>query len=176
MKLKGFVLSIFVTGVTLVLTLAFHSHLMASDVENCLMCHKFSGLGRVDESGKKRIFYVNEKLYAQSVHGKIRCKECHTDVDEYPHTSAEKVDCSNTCHLVDPATNKNFSHATMIDKYELSVHGRKDAQGKLKEHADDLPECIYCHENRIYQPVSGLAQKEQGVAQEILDRCLGCHT
>ena len=176
MKSKVFVLNILVMGVILALILAFRSHLMAADVENCLMCHKFSGLGRVDETGKKRLFYVNEKLFQQSVHGKVRCKECHTDIDKYPHTSSKKVDCSVTCHLVDPATNKNFSHATMIDKYELSVHGRKDAQGNLKEHADDLPACVYCHENRIYQPVSGLAQKEQGVAQEILDRCMGCHT
>jgi hypothetical protein len=148
---------------------------MAADVENCDLCHKYSGLGRIDESGKKHLFYVNDSLFQQSVHGKVRCKECHSEIEKYPHTNTKKVDCATVCHLIDPSTGENFSHATMIEKYELSVHGTKDAEGNLKEHAEDLAACIYCHENRIYQPVTGLAQKDQGVAQEILDRCLGCH-
>jgi len=150
-------------------------HLMAADVENCDLCHKYSGLGRIDESGRKHLYYVNDSLFQQSVHGKIRCKECHTEIEKYPHTNAKKVDCATVCHLIDPATGKNFSHATMIEKYELSVHGTKDKDGNLKEHAEDLAGCVYCHENRIYQPVTGLAKKDQGIAQEILDRCLGCH-
>ena len=161
--------------VTFTTSLSLSAHLMAADVENCDLCHKYSGLGRIDETGKKHLYYVNERLFQQSVHGKIRCKECHAEIEAYPHTNAKKVDCATVCHLIDPSTGKNFSHATMIEKYELSVHGKKDAEGNLKEHAEDLAECIYCHENRIYQPVTGLAQKDQGVAQEILDRCLGCH-
>ena len=176
MKPKVSQLSISVTGIILFLILSAPPYLMGADVENCLLCHRYSGLGGIDEKGKKHLFYINEELFTKSVHGKIRCKECHTDIEEYPHTEAKKVDCSNICHLVDPATDKKFSHATMIEKYNKSVHGKTDAQGNLKEHAEDLPECTYCHENRIYQPVSGLARKEQGVAQEILDRCQGCHT
>lgn len=176
MKPKVLQLNLSVTGILLFLILSAPPYLMGADVENCLMCHKYSGLGRIDKEGKKHLFYINEKLYSQSVHGKIRCKECHTDIEEYPHTDAKKVDCSTTCHLVDPPTNKKFSHATMIDKYNKSVHSKTDPQGNLKVHAEDLPACTYCHENRIYQPVSGLARKERGVAQEILDRCQGCHT
>jgi hypothetical protein len=148
---------------------------MAADVENCDMCHKYSGLGRIDETGKKHIYYVNENLYQQSVHSKVRCRECHSDIEKYPHPNPKEVDCSTVCHLVDPATNRKFSHSNMIEKYELSVHG-KGPKDQPKQYPEDLPSCTYCHENRVYQPVSGLAEKERGIAQEILDRCLGCHT
>ncbi|MDX1778792.1 MAG: hypothetical protein R3339_07915, partial [Thermodesulfobacteriota bacterium] len=99
MKPRKLQFHIFITGMVLYLIFSVPPHLMGADVENCLMCHKYSGLGRIDESGKKHLYYINEKLYAQSVHGKIRCKECHTDIEEYPHTDAKQVDCSNTCHL-----------------------------------------------------------------------------
>lgn len=146
---------------------------MAADVENCDLCHKYSGLGRIDESGKKHLYYVNDTLMQQSVHRKIRCKECHSDIEKYPHPDPKEVDCSTVCHLVDPSTDKKFSHANMIEGYEMSVHG-KGSPDNPKEHPEDLPTCTYCHENRMYQPVSGL-DEQAGVAQEILDRCLGCH-
>jgi hypothetical protein len=153
----------------------FPAHLPAADVENCALCHKYSGLGRIDENGKKRLYYVNEQLYPQTVHGKLRCKECHTDIEKYPHINAKKVDCATVCHLTDPSSDQHFSHAPMIEKYELSVHGTKDSQGNLKEHAEDLPSCTYCHETRIYQPLYGPGREGRGIALEILDRCLGCH-
>ncbi len=162
-------------SITIAAPLYLSPYLMAADVDNCVLCHKYSGLGRIDESGKKHLYYVNEKLYQQSVHGKIRCNECHVDIKKYPHSNPKKVDCATVCHLLDPSTDRKFSHANTIEKYELSVHGTRDSQGKIKEFADDLPTCTYCHKNRIHQPISGLANEERGIAQEILDRCLGCH-
>jgi len=148
--------------------------LMAADVENCIMCHKYSGLGRIDENGKKRLFYVNETSYNHSAHGRLRCKDCHVNIEKFPHVDLEKVDCATECHLVEPSVEKKFSHANMIKKYDLSVHAKKDAQGKLKENVEDLPTCTYCHENRILEPII-LAEGFEGISREILERCLGCH-
>ena len=147
----------------------------AVDEENCLLCHKYAGLGRIDETGKKHCYYVNEVIYNQSVHGKIRCRECHKDIEKFPHGTVIKVDCATTCHLTDPATGRQFSHAGMIEKYEMSVHGKGSAENP-KKHVEDLPTCTYCHDNRIYQPINKFAGREQGLAQEIFDRCIGCHT
>ena len=44
-----------------------------------------------------------------------------------------------------------------------------------RESCEDLPTCIYCHQNRVHQPVVGVEEGFSGVAQEIMDRCLGCH-
>jgi len=150
------------------------SHAFAVDEENCLLCHKYSGLGRIDETGKKHLYYVNVTLYNQSVHGKIRCGECHLGIEKFPHGKVKKVDCATLCHLTDPATGRPFSHAGMIEKYEISVHGKGSAENP-KKHIEDLPTCTYCHDNRIYHPISKLAGREQGIAQEIFDRCIGCH-
>jgi cytochrome c553 len=175
MKAQTLLLKILFVLMTIAASIHAGPYVMAADVENCALCHKYSGLGRIDENEKKHLYYVNEELYQQSVHGKIRCRECHTDIEEYPHPNPKKVDCSTVCHLVDPSTDRKFSHANMIEKYELSVHG-KGPPDNPKENIEDLPTCTYCHENRIHQPVSGLGRGEQGIAQEILDRCLGCHT
>jgi len=149
------------------------SPLLAADVENCDLCHKYSGLGRIDESGRKRLFYVNQDSYTHSAHGRIRCKGCHVDIEEYPHADAKKVDCATECHLVEPSVERKFSHAKMIEQYENSVHGKR-FQGKLKEHAEDLPTCTYCHENRILDPIH-LGRQLEDISEEILERCLGCH-
>jgi hypothetical protein len=147
----------------------------AVDEENCLLCHKYSGLGRIDESGNKHIYYINNDLYNRSVHGNIRCTECHAGIEKFPHGVVKKVDCANECHLIEPSTNKPFSHAPMIEKYELSVHGKTE-QGKIKKHVEDLPTCIYCHENTIYHAVNDLYHRSGEIIREVMDRCLGCHS
>jgi hypothetical protein len=175
MKGKRFLsITAFMCG-TAAVSLCLTSPLPAADIENCALCHKYSGLGRIDENGKKRLYYVNEQLYPQTVHGKLRCKECHTDIEKYPHVNTKKVDCATVCHLTDPSTDQRFSHAPMIEKYELSVHGKKDPEGNLKDYLEDLPSCTYCHETRVHQPLYGPGREGQGIALEILDRCLGCH-
>lgn len=174
MKAQTLILKIVLILIIIATSFYLNPVVWAADVENCIMCHKYSGLGRIDENGKKRLFYVNETSYNHSAHGRLRCKDCHINIEKFPHTDLEKVDCATECHLVEPSVEKKFSHANMIEKYELSVHGKKDAQGKLKEHAEDLPTCTYCHENRILEPIV-MAEGIEGISQEILERCLGCH-
>lgn len=174
MKVQTLTLKIVLISVTIAASLYVSPSLMAADVENCLMCHKYTGLGRIDENGKKRLFYVNEAPYTHSAHGRLRCKDCHVNIEKFPHVDLEKVDCATECHLVEPSVERKFSHAKMIEEFELSVHGRKDSQGKLKEYPEDLPTCIYCHENRTLEPIA-LGGGIEGIAQDVLDRCLGCH-
>jgi hypothetical protein len=57
------------------------------DTENCLLCHRYPNMGRYDKAGNKKIYYINDKLFAKSVHGKLRCKSCHAGLDEIPHTN-----------------------------------------------------------------------------------------
>lgn len=146
-----------------------------SDTENCLLCHRYPSMGRYDETGTKRIFYVNDKKFASSVHGKLMCKNCHVGLDRIPHTDVEKVDCSTKCHVKEPSTDQEFSHANMIEKYDASVHGR-GTQKKPKPYPEDLPTCKYCHDNRMYNPLDGIWGNSEALANETLARCIGCHT
>ncbi len=145
---------------------------LASDQENCLMCHKYAGLGRFEKSAdfkpRKRIFYVNDELFKSSYHGKLRCRNCHEGVDEIPHRNVKKVDCSKDCHLRDPSSGKKFSHKKIVEDLRKSAHG---VEGSRSEHKEDLPTCKYCHSNKPYQ-----ATLTKGIASEAyLKVCLECH-
>ncbi len=154
---------------------AFGQSGVPADTENCLLCHRYPNMGRYDSSGQKRVYYVNPEKFARSVHGKLKCKNCHSGLDRIPHTDVKKVDCATKCHLKEPSTNQEFSHANMIQKYEQSVHGRGSEQNP-KPFPEDLPNCKYCHDNRMYNPFSGQWGLNAGLFKETLARCMGCHT
>ena len=152
-----------------------HGSDAVADTGNCLLCHRYPSIGRYDEEGTKRVFYVNDKKFAASVHGKLACKNCHVGLDKIPHTDVKKVDCATKCHLKEPSTNQEFSHANMVGKFEASVHGKGPA-GNPKPFAEDLPTCKYCHDNRMYNPFQGMWGSSEALSNETLTRCIGCHT
>ncbi len=141
---------------SLFLILTSLTSLHAADQDNCLMCHKYSGMGRyengTDGRGRKRIFYVNEDIFKKTVHGRLRCKSCHTSVNKIPHTGVKKVNCAQNCHIEDPSSGREFSHERIAEALEKSIHGIKGT--KHPEYKDDLPTCTYCHDNPI-NTVSG---------------------
>ncbi len=146
-----------------------------TDTENCLICHRYPGMGRFDEAGVKRIYYINEMKFANSVHGKLKCTNCHVGLDKIPHTDIRKVDCTTQCHLKEPSTEREFSHTNMVEKYNHSVHGNSDPNNP-KPFPEDLPTCTYCHDNSIRSPLEGVWGTSQALANETLSRCVGCHT
>ncbi|MBW2442400.1 MAG: hypothetical protein JRH12_18125 [Deltaproteobacteria bacterium] len=152
-----------------------HGSDAVADTGNCLLCHRYPSIGRYDEEGTKRVFYVNDKKFAASVHGKLACKNCHVGLDKIPHTDVKKVDCATKCHLKEPSTNQEFSHANMVGKFEASVHGKGPAENP-KPFAEDLPTCKYCHDNRMYNPFQGMWGSSEALSNETLTRCIGCHT
>ncbi len=155
--------------------IAFAEPDVISDTENCLLCHRYPSIGRFDKDGIKRIFYINEKKFANSAHGNLRCKSCHVGLDEIPHTDVKKVDCSTKCHIKEPSTNKEFSHINMVEKYQASVHGTGKT-ATSKRFPEDLPTCKDCHSNPMYTPFSGMWGKSEALSNETLSRCIGCHT
>lgn len=140
------------------------------DTKNCLICHRYPTMGRFDESGRKHIYYVNGQMFAASIHGKLQCGDCHSDINKIPHSDIKKVDCTRKCHQKDPSTKQDFSHEPVTAKMKTSVHGVELPE----ELAADLPTCKYCHNNRIVkqQGLWGLIAK---AAQETEARCGGCH-
>ncbi|UCG12267.1 MAG: hypothetical protein JSU72_17490 [Deltaproteobacteria bacterium] len=148
---------------------------VVTDTENCLFCHRYPNMGRYDKSGNKRIYYVNEKVFASSVHGKLRCKSCHVGLDQIPHSNVKKVDCSSGCHIKEPSTGKEFSHSNMVDKFRGSVHGAVGGDS-AKRHPEDLPTCKYCHDNPMYRAPTGIWGQSDALINEALARCMGCHT
>ncbi len=145
------------------------------DVGNCMVCHGNPGLAAVDDDGRLRFFYVDPETYGRSVHTRVGCQGCHADVDQVPHEEVQEVDCLRRCHIVEPARQKDFSHAPVEDQLLLSVHAPVDADGQPKEHADDYPDCKDCHDNPLYRPIGVGARAIPGVSTRAIERCRACH-
>gem|GEM_PF-177087 len=65
---------------------------------NCLMCHSAGSLAKTAD-GKRVPLYVDPSYLHQSVHGKLRCVECHVDLSDRPqmHGTPAPVQCAR-CH------------------------------------------------------------------------------
>jgi len=143
---------------------------VAADKENCLMCHKYKQLGRIDEEGRKRNYSVDENIYANTTHRNVPCRDCHSYIKKLPHDPiTEEVNCANECHIKPPFSKENFSHKKIIEVYNNSAHGKKDDDSQAVK--DAKPHCKYCHLNPLYTMVD-----ETRVAFDTtLTRCLNCH-
>ncbi len=145
--------------------------LLSADKENCLMCHKYSGMGRYETvlsgKGRKRIFYINKDLFKETVHGELRCKDCHSDVTKIPHDRVRKVDCAKDCHIQDPSSGKEFSHRRIAELLKKSVHGVEGTNNP--RYRKDLPTCTYCHNN----PLNTVSDSKDHLY--FLNICMQCH-
>lgn len=147
----------------------------AADVGNCLMCHKYPGLSRVDENGEFRLLFVNEGTFRMSVHTKVKCEDCHTDFKKIPHDNVKKVDCLTQCHIIEPSSEKKFSHKEVGTFLSQSVHSKLDIRQSLKKYIDDLPDCKDCHDNPLYRPLSFFKKVRPGISDASIGRCRVCH-
>ncbi|HDK17094.1 MAG TPA: cytochrome C, partial [Nitrospirae bacterium] len=147
----------------------------SADIGNCLLCHKYPGLSRVDEKGNLRLLYINEKTFNSSVHSRVKCEDCHTDIKKIPHDTAKKVDCLTECHITEPSTEKKFSHKEVQEYLDKSVHSIYDKKGGLKEYPEDMPTCKKCHDNPLFRPLSFFKGTRYGISEDSMSRCRVCH-
>ncbi len=165
---QWYVLGILLVGLMVVATVAPRPA-SAADEENCMMCHKHRGIGRIDLKGKRRIFYTDEALFAKSVHGRVPCRGCHVGITQIPHkVVVQKVDCGVQCHKKEPSTGRDFSHRGVYKNYRRSAHGTD-----LKNPEQGKPVCKYCHQNPLYTRTTVGRSKP---IQKVLARCEACHT
>jgi nitrate/TMAO reductase-like tetraheme cytochrome c subunit len=150
--------------------LMLSSTVEAVDKEDCLMCHKYRFMGRIDANGKRHNYYVSEHIYGNSLHKNVACNDCHTAITKLPHDPVPKeVNCGTECHIRPPFTQQNFSHRKIIDIYNSSVHAIKPDDSPALRQAK--PYCKFCHLNPVYTRLD-----ENMVSYDVtLKRCLNCH-
>jgi hypothetical protein len=142
----------------------------ASDKENCMMCHKYRFIGRIDDEGKKHNYNVDEFMYNHSVHRNISCGDCHTYIKKIPHDPVtEKVNCANVCHMKPPFSQEKFSHEKIVETFNQSAHGIKASDTKKLKEAQ--PDCKFCHMNPLFTMISA----DIVDYDETLRRCFNCH-
>jgi cytochrome b subunit of formate dehydrogenase len=163
-------------GLLALLTMALPQRLHAMDAEDCLMCHRFRGLARVDKEGTYRLFHVDETLFNRGPHARVSCRGCHADIDKIPHSDAKPVDCLRSCHIEEPTREIIFTHARVQTALEDSVHAPTDANGAPCDQPQDSPRCKDCHDMPLFRPVSIFKKMSAGVSEGAVHRCTLCHT
>jgi cytochrome b subunit of formate dehydrogenase len=154
----------------------------AADPENCLLCHRYRGLSRVDaDTGQIRLFYVNPGYYDHELgpHARLKCTDCHRkdEVGVIPHKPLTRVDCTTACHIRGANdVELTFSHQGIETALTSSVHNSKnlgDANQLLGEPlAPGQAQCLLCHDEPTFR-WSGSNWAHQ---QASISRCNVCHT
>ena len=154
-----------------------------ADPENCLSCHRFRGLSRLDkDSGELRLFFCSARYYAnmEGPHSRLMCTACHPrqEVRSIPHGEVSPVDCGEACHLMQATGGViRFSHESLAERVEESAHAREgmeeiDAAQKLLHSGQST--CLYCHDQPVFRDPSEVDPSHRGEA--LVGRCNTCHT
>lgn len=107
----------------------------ASAQTDCLACHADKGL----QDGAGHNISVDGDTFSKSIHGTLKCNDCHTDIKEYPHPDkVAKVKC-DTCHANEAAELAGSVHSDGADHPCTSCHG--DAHAIVAK--DDKRSAVY---------------------------------
>ncbi|MFA0735705.1 MAG: hypothetical protein OGMRLDGQ_002205 [Candidatus Fervidibacter sp.] len=141
------------------------------EIRACQKCHGNPDIYGFDVRGRKRSVYVDEKAFRNSVHGKLRCTDCHNDIDptQLPHPRhTQKVECGR-CHLERELPQAPGFKVTIFKSYADSVHGEAVARGD-----PDAPRCADCHGHHNILPAKD--PNSQVNRRNIPQTCSRCHS
>lgn len=122
---------------------------------DCLACHGDAGM--TDSAGHS--IAVDGKTFGDSIHGSLKCNDCHADMMQYPHPDKiAKVDCK-TCHADQASALTGSVHSNSAEHPCTSCHGdphkifpKSDSRSAV--YPLNVPGiCGHCHSNQ------GMAQK-----------------
>jgi hypothetical protein len=118
MKIRG----IFLWIVSSLLFLLLTAVVAWCDNSFCLGCHQDQTLTMKDIRGRSVSLFVSEREFKNSVHAKLSCSDCHTQIKDDTHaarrekTSDQRVNCEDC-------------HAKAGKEYAQSVHAKVTMKG-----------------------------------------------
>jgi len=130
---------------------------LAQTVEDCLICHGDESLTTMDSTGKEISLFVDESIFANSIHKILGCTGCHKGVEAEMHeTPPEPVNCG-------------MCHAEVMELYQAGFHGQKRLEGIM-----DAPTCGDCHSYHNIRSVDDPdADTYRGNQPKMCARCHG---
>ena len=156
--------------------------------DDCLMCHEDNTL-TTERNGKEVSLYVSSKVFAHSVHGKLKCVSCHVgfDPNEMPHKeNITPINCL-TCHRNAPI--KHSFHPQLLkangmngspDMSCKNCHGTHDIASPKNPDSkwgknNLVNSCGKCHSSEVKQYTQSLHY--QGFKNKVAGApyCLTCH-
>ncbi len=146
---------------------------------DCLKCHSLPNLGYRDGAGAPlRSFTVARGVFHASAHGKLACRQCHVEIDSFPHPPAAQrahVTCDRDCHAVDSA-GRTYTHAQIAAEFRESVHGDSVVTlptGATRRGVDpDDPTCLTCHGGGEAHAIVPVAKVTRAAKMAL---CVRCH-
>ena len=139
-----------------------------ADAENCNLCHGLTMIGISGSSNSLRSFEVTAEAYRHSTHRNVICRDCHTDINAFPHPEeVQKVECSKACHITKPFALTGYSHLEQAEAHAISAHGADPDYSD--EMNDAKPDCKYCHSNTFRSVINNEALQENS------QHCVRCH-
>lgn len=151
-----------------VLLTAFSVSAQQADAENCNLCHGLALFGIATSSDGLRSFEVTSEAYNHSTHRNVICRDCHTDINAFPHPEeVKKVECSKACHISKPFALTGYSHVQQSEAHAISAHGSNPEYSDEKNAAK--PDCKYCHSNSFRNEI------KDEVLEKSSQHCLRCH-
>lgn len=141
----------------------------------CLSCHGDPRLV-VWKDNKATSYWVDEKIYDHSIHGKnnVTCADCHQDFNfKPPHFTGDwKRDAKQSCARADCHVKTNPRAA-----YEAGMHVAKPQNGQPDPKAAQKPLCGDCHGSHDIQDVKNDATARAALHTQAGQVCgkAGCH-
>jgi len=150
------------------LTLAAPSALLAADQE-CLACHGEAGMK--SDAGKS--ISIDPAKHAASAHGVLGCKDCHTDIKEFPHPKKiVKVQCAK-CHADEAKLFPASVHSMLGESACASCHGNAH---ELTTAENLIPgKCAECHAQEVKELKSSIHGQAAKNGDPDAPKCVSCH-
>lgn len=157
----------------------------AADPHNCLFCHQYRGLSRVEPGADRVHLYFVQPEYVRAQlgpHARLACTDCHRldEVGVVPHQATTAVDCTRTCHLASPqGIERRFSHADVAAMLADGAHSLEalatPPHAGYDALAPDQSRCLYCHDEPHFRGAAGAIPAIERLAGRVFDRCDACH-
>lgn len=158
---------------------------VAEDPDNCLLCHRYRGLGRyLPEEDTVHLYFVNPDYHRRELgpHARVACTDCHPrhEVAVIPHLPTSPVDCTQTCHLQDiQGQSRRFSHEHIERILAHSVHAPETLAKIEFAHGPLLgagqSQCLYCHDEPVFRDPTRTIPALAQMGRRTEERCTGCH-
>lgn len=140
--------------------------------ETCLLCHGSYNILTNRDGDARHSLWIDSNLFQQSVHSRLGCVACHTDIDDHGHRLLEVEDQKIPAKSVTKGAAMQACitcHQPEYELYKTSIHGVDVMNRKESE----PPFCTDCHGSHYILP----AEDERAWTNpaNVPATCLNCH-
>jgi len=116
---------------------------------------------------------IDPAKHVASAHGVLGCKDCHTDIKDFPHPAkVVKVQCA-TCHADEAKAFPASAHSILGESACASCHG---SVHDLTTAEKLIPaKCVDCHADEVKALASSIHGQAAKSGDPDAPKCVSCH-